>query len=182
MTTQTNLLDPSEPKYIKSVTAMTHSECVEAAARYMSKRCPVVLPEFFSHNAELPDVIAWRHDYSTVIECKASRGDFLADKKKHFRMYPEKGMGDYRYFCCPKGMISKDELPDGWGLLYVYPSGLVREVKGSFVVNEDPTSWQNQGKFKKNIEAELYLLFYYARRANFAGVHKTIIEYRGYDA
>jgi len=161
---------------------MTHTECVEAAARYMSKRADVVLPEFFSHNAELPDVIAFKTRYSTVIECKVSRGDFHADKKKSFRIRPEKGMGDYRYYCCPKGLIGKDELPDGWGLLYIYPNGQVREVKHSFFKRPpSPTEWRWGGRFEKNIEAEHYLLFYYARRANYAGVHKTVLEYRGYD-
>lgn len=148
--------------------SMTHTECVEAAAQYIGKRCPVTLPEFFSWNAELPDVIGFNRDRSLLVECKVSRSDFLSDKKKHFRIFPDQGMGDYRYYCCPKGMIKKEELPEGWGLLYVYPSGHVRQIVES--------QWHD-----KNLKAEHYLLFYYARRANFAGVHKSIIEYRGYD-
>jgi hypothetical protein len=31
-------------------------------------------------------------------------------------------MGLYRYYLCPDGMISLDELPAGWGLLYVRKS------------------------------------------------------------
>lgn len=165
-------LMPSAPK------TMTHTECVEHAARYLSKRCNVVLPEFFTHNAELPDVIGFKNHFSTLIECKVSRADFLKDKSKNFRIFPEKGMGDRRYYCCPKGLISKDELPNGWGLLYIYPSGSVREVKASHLKSED-NNWR--GHFPKNKEAEFHLLYYYARRANYAGVHKTIIEYRGYD-
>jgi len=158
---------------------MTHTECVEVAARYLSKRCNVVLPEFYTHNDELPDVIGfdtgiirdgrWNSGvYSRLIEVKVSRSDFLADKRKSFRMRPEKGMGDFRYYCCPKGLISKDEVPDGWGLLYVYPNGQVRQVKESTMHQHD-------------FGGEFYLLYYYARRANFAGVHRTILEYRGYD-
>ena len=149
--------------------SITHSECVAVAAAYMQKRADVVLPEFFTHNAELPDVIAFRRDFSTVIECKVSRSDFLADKKKPFRMHPNSGMGDHRYYCAPKGMIKPEELPQYWGLLEVYPNGTIRKRVESYV------------KFNKNLEAEHYLLFYYARRAYYAGVHKTILEYRGYD-
>jgi len=159
---------------------MTHTECVAFAARYLSKRCKVVLPEFYTHNEELPDVIGFSNGgirgvvwhkgvFSRLIECKVSRSDFLADRKKSFRAFPAKGMGDFRYYCCPKGLISKDEVPEGWGLLYIYPDGQVREVKGSTI-------------HERSIESELYLLYYYARRANFAGVHKTILGYRGYDA
>lgn len=162
--------------------SMTHAECVAHAARYLSKRCNVVLPEFYTHNAELPDVIGFKNHISTVIECKISRGDFFSDRKKPFRIDSKKGMGDYRYFCVPKGLVSKEEVPENWGLLYIYPSGQVREVKQSYFKREiGPTEWQWGGRFEKNKDAELHLLYYYARRANYAGVHKTILEYRGYD-
>lgn len=149
--------------------AMTHAECVTTAAAYMQKRADVVLPEFFCHNAELPDVIAFTTRYSTVIECKISRGDFLSDAKKSFRINPNSGMGDYRYYCCPKGLIKPEELPNGWGLLWIYPNGQVRKQRECF------------SNIHKNIQAEHYLLFYYARRAYYAGVHKAILEYRGID-
>lgn len=158
----------SKPDTTKSLPLWTHNECVEAAAKYLSKRCNVVLPEFFSWNKELADVIGFASGTSTLIECKVSRADFLKDKNKHFRIFPENGMGDYRYYCCPKGMIAKEELPDGWGLLYLYPSGKVREIKDS-------------GLFEKDLKAEHHLLYYYARRANYAGVHKTVLDYRGFD-
>ena len=158
---------------------MTHLYVVERASEYLSKRCNVVLPEFFCFNRELPDVIGFKNTHSTVIEVKVSRSDFLSDKKKSFRIRPEEGMGDNRYYCVPKDLISKHEVPDGWGLLYVYPSGSVRKIKESFY------KVTNDSKFrfhKKNKEAEMHVLYYYARRANYAGVHNRIIEYRGYDS
>lgn len=159
---------------------MTHLECVQAATQYLSKRCDVVLPEFFCWNGELADVIGFKQSRmtSTLIECKISRSDFLGDKNKPFRIDPAKGMGDYRYYCCPKNMIKKEEVPEGWGLLYAYPSGAVRRIKDSFMPSEDPTNWQNMGRFPKNKDAELHLLFYYARRAVYSGVHPTILAHR----
>lgn len=161
--------------------AMTHSECVAEAAYHLSKRCKVVLPEFYSFNKELPDVIGFnrgmitdtegnwkRREYSELIEVKVSRGDFLSDKKKSFRDRPHEGMGDLRYYFCPKGLIKPEEVPEGWGLIYLYPSGAVRKVKGSKVHHKD-------------LMCEFHLLYYYARRANYAGVHKTVVDYRGYD-
>jgi len=148
---------------------MSHSLCVKMAAEYMQKRAEVVLPEFFSHNAELPDVIAFNGRYSTVIECKVSRGDFLKDKHKPFRINQNSGMGDYRFYCAPKGLIKPEELPRGWGLIEILPSNKMRKQVDSNSV------------FKKNIEAEHYLLFYYARRANYAGVHNDVLNYRGFD-
>lgn len=149
--------------------ALTHADLVAKAANWLDSKCNVVLPEFFTHNAELPDVIGFSsRAESHMIECKASRADYLRDKKKTFRMWSEKGMGDYRYYCCPKDLIKEDEIPDGWGLIYVYPSGHTRRVVHALRLN-------------KNIEAEHYLLYYYARRAVFAGVHSSVLAYRGYD-
>ena len=163
---------------------VTHTMLVAIAAQYLGKRLPVVLPEFFSHNAELPDVIGFKDDYSVVYEIKVSRGDFLGDKNKSFRRSPDKGMGDRRYYVVPKDMVRIEEMPTGWGLIYLYPSGKLREVKSSYIPNPEPInadSWRWPGTFKKNVSAEMHLLYYYARRATYAGVHKTILEYRGFD-
>jgi hypothetical protein len=163
---------------------MTHKECVSAAAMYLSKRCNVVLPEFFCHNSELCDVIGFKGNglNSTVIECKVSRSDFFNDAKKPFRVKPEKGMGDKRYYCCPNGLIKVEELPTGWGLLYAYPSGRVVQVEESrYPSQAKADGWGAPAVFPKNKDAEIHLLYYYARRASYAGFHKSILEYRGYD-
>jgi hypothetical protein len=47
------------------------------------------------------------------------RSDFLADKRKFFRHYAESGLGDFRYYLCPPGIISVDDLPEHWGLLWL---------------------------------------------------------------
>jgi len=174
-----------ENPVVPKTTSMLHKEAVRSAASYLSKRCSVVLPEFFSWNDELADVIGFQSRHSVIIECKVSRSDFLADMKKSFRAAPDKGMGDYRYYCCPKGLIKPEELPIGWGLLYIYPSGKVRRVKDSYYPPRENADlaedWKRGGKFPKNIDSEHHLLFYYARRANYAGVHQHILDYRGFD-
>jgi hypothetical protein len=65
---------------------------------------------------EQPDVIGFRSSCSAIIEVKVSRADFFADQKK-----PERGsggLGIYRFYLCPEGLIRQDELPPRWGLLY----------------------------------------------------------------
>lgn len=124
---------------------MSHALCVRMAAEYMRKRAEVVLPEFFTHNAELPDVIAFNSRCSTVIECKVSRSDFLKDRFKSFRVNPNSGMGDYRYYCAPKGLIRHEELPIHWGLIEILPGNKIRKAVDCYTA------------FKKNIDAELYL-------------------------
>lgn len=66
---------------------------------------------------------------SVLIEVKVSRPDFLRDKKKIFRRNPHMGMGQFRYYCCPIGLIKTDELPDGWGLLYENEKGKIEVIK-----------------------------------------------------
>ncbi|GBQ90079.1 hypothetical protein GCM10007866_16160 [Gluconobacter albidus] len=82
---------------------------------------------------ESPDAIGYRvsdmiNGGSTIVECKVSRSDFLADRKKPHRQTG--GMGKWRYFMCPEGLISPDELPDKWGLLHVGARNCVTPLAG----------------------------------------------------
>jgi hypothetical protein len=63
--------------------------------------------------------------HSVVIECKVSRGDFVADANKSFRVKPQEGLGCERFYLAPAGLIAPSELPRDWGLLEVAR----REVK-----------------------------------------------------
>ena len=68
----------------------------------------------------MPDAIGWKKAcHSVLVECKASRPDFLADREKPFRQKPESGVGCERYYLAPRGLISVEELRPGWGLLEV---------------------------------------------------------------
>jgi len=79
---------------------------------------------------ENPDAIGWafRGSTSILVECKASRSDFLRDKHKMSRRTSETydlyRMGRYRYYLTPPKIVNLDELLPGWGLL---------EAKGSKV-------------------------------------------------
>ena len=52
-----------------------------------------------------------------LVECKVSRGDFLADREKPCRKKPEKGVGSERFYLTPPALLKIGELPAGWGLL-----------------------------------------------------------------
>jgi len=66
---------------------------------------------------ERPDVVGFRSSCSAVIEVKVSRSDFFADRQK-----PERGsapgIGVYRFYLCPTGLVAVEDLPPRWGLLY----------------------------------------------------------------
>lgn len=65
---------------------------------------------------EQADVIGFRSNCSAVIEAKASRSDFLADARKPHRVAG--GLGVYRFYLCPPGVIEVSDLPARWGLLH----------------------------------------------------------------
>jgi len=88
-------------------------------------RCGVVLSEQACASGETPDAIGWKKAcHSVLVECKASRADFLADGAKPWRQRPEGGVGCERYYLAPRGLIRVDELPSGWGLLEVSGSAI----------------------------------------------------------
>ena len=109
--------------YTGGTPELSHRQLVDRAFQYLrySEGCSVAFKERVGSTSENPDAIGFKQGFSWVIECKASRADFLADKKKPFRKRPQGGMGYERYFMAPVGMLEPSEMPDGWGLLEVYP-------------------------------------------------------------
>lgn len=103
--------------------SMTHAELCERARRWLTStaRCPIVMVEFVTHLGEIPDAIGFRNGgrESIVIECKASRSDFLRDRHKRHRQPGRTALGAYRFFMCEPGVIDVADLPERWGLLLV---------------------------------------------------------------
>jgi hypothetical protein len=97
---------------------VTHSElCLRAQRWLRSVGCGITAVDLATIAGEQPDVIGWRYGLTVLCEVKVSRGDFLADRKKPWRARPEIGMGDWRFYVAPAGMLQPDEIPEGWGLL-----------------------------------------------------------------
>jgi hypothetical protein len=100
---------------------MTHAELVEIGRKCLTKTCSVVITEIATSGEE-PDVIGWRGPHTVLIECKTSRSDFLADFNKPWRNDNDAGipgLGHARYYLCEPGVIKREELPPGWGLIHV---------------------------------------------------------------
>lgn len=147
----------------------THKELVIAAEKWLNKRGVLVtLREIgaYTCNNENPDVIGWSNSSSVVIECKVSRSDFLADKKKWFRQFPKKGMGDYRIYFCPPNVIKVSDLPEGWALVY-YDGKKTKNIHG--INGYRMVSWHEKAHFKSNIQAERDMLYSVARRIQIQG-------------
>jgi hypothetical protein len=106
-----------------------HDELVERARAWLRRHnCKIVFTEMRCYTAEQPDAIGWKEDGSFLIECKTSRSDFAADRRKPFREVG--GVGDWRYILTPPSLVAPVELPAGWGLLYAHPRSI--EVVSGF--------------------------------------------------
>lgn len=117
----------------KSEYQPTHRELVQRAGKWLlSRNYYTVLLERQTFCKEVPDAIGWASlGDSAVVEVKVSRADFLADLKKPHRNSPD-SFGAKRYYYCTDDVIDKDELPDGWGLIYAreYHSRFIKESSG----------------------------------------------------
>ena len=149
----------------------THQELCEKADKWLRTKCncSTVITELKAktRTGEIPDSIGFKSTRSKttrsiLIECKTSRADFRADAKKEFRADPKMGMGDFRFYLCPEGVIKVDDLPEKWGLLYDMGEGkplkVIHGPKGSY--------WSREYafQFKGNKETEMMLMLSALRR------------------
>lgn len=163
---------------------VTHKELVEVAYKWVLKRgsCGVAFKELKTANIEIPDVIGFGSGFSAVIECKVSRSDFLQDKKKPHRA---QGMGTFKYFCCPEGLIKAEELPAKWGLIYVANDKeyklLVNPKLGTnkvdvYDASKDYYIQYYPNAFERDIIAENKLMYSALRRLFIKGYVKHIYD------
>ncbi|MGJ8516885.1 adenylosuccinate synthase [Carnimonas bestiolae] len=150
--------------------ALSHDDLCGLAVKWLKRDfsrkgpgCSIAVSEISTgHDGEIPDAIGFRakgyRDGSTVVEVKTSRSDFLTDAKKPHRL--SGGVGRWRYFMCPEGLIRTDELPEKWGLVWVNKRGHLKVVSG-------PLSKSNYRDFDvamdayahdENVEREQFLL------------------------
>lgn len=110
---------------------LSHGELTQKAVKWLlSYGCSVVMSEIkcWNNSGEIVDALGFTSSISVLIEAKATRPDFLSDKKKKFRMRPEMGVGQMRFFMTNKGIIKPEELPEKWGLLEVSGSRVSKTV------------------------------------------------------
>lgn len=115
---------------------MTHRKLCFIAAKFLRSKgiqpfhkCQYSVCEL-ERIGECPDAFGWGGSTTQLIEVKISRSDYLSDKKKLWRANSNMGIGKYRSYLCPDGLISPKEIPDNWGLLYF--------KKGKIVIVKQP--------------------------------------------
>jgi len=141
----------------------THCELVEIGYKWVLKKCGFAFKELnvLNKSGEIPDVIGFNSDGSFLLEAKASRSDYLKDKNKLFRQMPELGMGDWRFYIAPRGLISKDELPENWGLIEVNEKGKAFTTYNPFGQGNIYYLWK---RCKKSVNDERQMMYSALRR------------------
>lgn len=139
----------------------SHSDLVKIAEKWLKKRCGVVFTELYSMNAEIPDAIGFTSMTSILIECKTSRRDFVNDFKKPHRW--TNGMGEFRFYLCPESLINIEDLPDGWGLIWVCEKGKSTVIFNPYGVNNDQCGMWRNG-FERNLRAEMNCMYTVLRK------------------
>lgn len=138
-------------KWLKRPNSQGGHGCIVAASELRS-----------GWDGEIPDAIGFKingNSVISVVEAKATRSDFLADKHKKHRAT---GMGRYRYYICPTGLIKVEELPEKWGLIYANPRGHLKVVAGPASKINDGYEKYNEalraGMFEPDRDREQWLL------------------------
>lgn len=91
---------------------------------------PVVSSELKTNGSrEIPDVLAFRSNTSLIIECKTSKADFRKDFSKPERCGMLTGVGNYRLYCTPEGLLKIEQIPESWGLIEVTPNGKIKLIR-----------------------------------------------------
>lgn len=122
-----------------SKTNTLHRAMCEEAARILHKGCfdyrmghKYVAVELMTYGNEIPDVWGTNGWSTTIVEVKTSRADFLRDREKKCRQNPIEGIGNFRWYYAPQGIIKEEELPENWGLAEADENGkYVKLVKSA---------------------------------------------------
>lgn len=138
---------------------LTHNELVNLAARYLEfSGFRVILTEP-GYVSEKPDAIGFKEGCSVLIECKASRSDFLADRKKPFRNGKEKGVGNYRYYLTNPYVANIHDLPHKWNLLWAIDENTIYHINTPSSIDNHYSLECNYRFNDINLELENTLLY-----------------------
>lgn len=140
---------------------LTHAALVSLAMRYLNaKGFKVILAEP-GFRKERPDAIGFSSGFSCLVECKATRRDFLKDQDKPFRKDPAKGVGTVRIYLTNPDVCTPDELPERWQLIEAADEDTLIVRKGAKGCLQMGLEWYFP---EKDHKAEADLLYSWAWR------------------
>lgn len=156
-----------------------HDALVKRAVLWLSNSCNCALvmaePQCWSIR-EFPDAIGWTvQGDSFLIECKVSREDFRRDKHKPSKRGRRETMGRRRWYMTPPGLLTFDDIPDGFGLLET--NG--RRVREAREAAADERPGRHEAELPLLINAtrtQAWLRGFNGRRVRLPFEHTTVAE------
>lgn len=128
---------------------MNHRGLCELARRLLVRKnvfnCTKAWAEICAGNSgEIADAYGLNSYSSVLIEVKMSISDFKADARKPHRQAGQ-GVGDFRYYMTPKGLLTIDMLPPKWGLIEVDDKRRCRIVTGHLLdCYDNANDWRHE--------------------------------------
>lgn len=122
---------------------LTHTDLVDRAVRWLRSfhKCSHAFGELSTRLSYIPDAIGWVWEYSILVECKTSRSDFFADRKKLIHANPDAWPGEERWYLTPPGLVRPEEVPDGWYLAEVQTRGVHVVTHPPIAPFTSPLAW-----------------------------------------
>ena len=152
-----NISNPINEHFIQNVIARN---------RTYSTRYTMMIPNCYTIHDNEADMLAIRKSgYYDEFEIKISRSDFKLDESKQVyididnkrtkvnksRALTNGSMSNYFWYCVPENLITIDEVPEYAGLIYIYPSGYLREIKQPKKLHNNKMNIETQFKHVKKL-------------------------------
>jgi len=110
-----------------------HKHLKEVALKFLKEKVTdmVAIEVPFGNAWSVADAVGinFKREEVRVVECKATKGDFLRDKKLSGNKTSYFYHAHYSYIMCPTDIISESEVPYGYGLLYVNEKDEIQVIK-----------------------------------------------------
>ncbi|ADG71791.1 MULTISPECIES: hypothetical protein [Brachyspira] len=134
---------------MKKIKKITHSDLCRLTAKYFLESIALIEYKCLLVK-ENPDVLIFdNYSNTTLYEIKTDVKDFRRDLLKPHRIVYKldskmrietfkSSIGTNRYYVCPEGLIKKEDLPIGWGLIWYYDNGnfKIQKKSGAFKIDK----------------------------------------------
>ena len=149
---------------------LRHEELLKTAATFINNKG---LTHFgkstyvvcnYNDGMEPIDVFGFGGGCTQIIKVITTRMELNLDLERAYRKCPKYGIGEFRSYLCPNGLLNKEDIPKNWGLLWCDNKGKIIEIL-------------NPQKQEENKAQEAKIIKSLLRRN---GINPEIFDYKKY--
>ena len=149
---------------------LRHEELLKTAAKFIKNKglahfgkSPYVVCNY-NDAMEPIDVFGFGGSCTQVIKVITTHMELNLDLERAYRKCPKYGVGEFRSYLCPNGLLNKEDIPKNWGLLWCDNKGKIIEIL-------------NPQKQEENKAQEAKIIKSLLRRN---GINPKIFDYKKY--